>query len=173
MSYPRLTQVFVVVAVVLDDEHDANLCITNHRAVRVACLAVLLVCWSLEPSSFKSLVCSVSLCVLLSLISSKALKTVTLTRKLSVEAGIRRNAISYTTWNEIETLEIQTCICTAAILSAISEFVFRFVSNFCNWCPVSLRTIQWTNEVSILINCWVIAKYRVSRPPFCPPFWNL
>ena len=29
------------------------------------------------------------------------------------------------------------------------------------------------NEVSILINDWVTAKYSVSRPPFCPPSWNL
>ena len=31
---------------------------------------------------------------------------------------------------------------TAAILSAILEFVIGFVSIFYNWCPVSLRTIQ-------------------------------
>ena len=47
------------------------------------------------------------------------------------------------------------------------------VSIFYNWCPVSLRTIQWKNEVSILINGWVTAKYSVSRPPFCSPSWNL
>ena len=29
------------------------------------------------------------------------------------------------------------------------------------------------NEVSIFINGWVTAKYSVSRPPFCPPSWNL
>ena len=29
------------------------------------------------------------------------------------------------------------------------------------------------NEVSILINGCVTAKYSVSRPPFCPPSWNL
>ena len=62
---------------------------------------------------------------------------------------------------------------TAAILSAILEFVIRFVSNFYNWCLVSLSKIQWKNEVSILINGWVIANYSVSRPPFCPPSWNL
>ena len=60
-----------------------------------------------------------------------------------------------------------------AILSAILEFVIQFVSNFYNWCPVSLRTIQWKNEVSALINGWIIANYIVSRLPFCPPSWNL
>ena len=59
-----------------------------------------------------------------------------------------------------------TLPCTAAILFAILEFVIRFVSNFYNWCPVSLRTIQWKNEVSVLINDWVTANYSVSRPPF-------
>ena len=62
---------------------------------------------------------------------------------------------------------------TAAILSAIFEFVIEFVSIFYNWCPVSLSTIQWKKVVSILINGWVTAKYSVSRPPFCPPYWNL
>ena len=28
-------------------------------------------------------------------------------------------------------------------------------------------------EVSILINGGVTANYSVSRPPFCPPSWNL
>ena len=94
-------------------------------------------------------------------------------RKPSIEAGIRRNAICYSTWNEIWTLEIQSYHCTTAILSAILKFVIRFVSNFYNWCPVSLRTVQWKNEVSTLINGWVTANYSVSRPPFCPPSWNL
>ena len=57
--------------------------------------------------------------------------------------------------------------------SAILEFVIGFLSNFYNWCPMSLRTIRWKNEVSILINGWVTVKYSVSRPPFCPPSWNL
>ena len=38
---------------------------------------------------------------------------------------------------------------------------------------LSLRTIQWKNKVSILINDWVTANYSVSQPPFCPPSWNL
>ena len=29
------------------------------------------------------------------------------------------------------------------------------------------------NEVSILINGWVIANYSDLQPPFCPPSWNL
>ena len=29
------------------------------------------------------------------------------------------------------------------------------------------------NEVSILINGCVTIKHSVSRPPFCPPSWNL
>ena len=53
----------------------------------------------------------------------------------------------------------------AAILSAILEFVIRFVSNFYNSCELSLRTTV-KNEVSILINGWVTANYSVSRPPF-------
>ena len=50
---------------------------------------------------------------------------------------------------------------TAAILSVIFEFVNGYVSIFYNWYPVSLRTIQWKNEVSILINGRVTAKYSV------------
>ena len=95
------------------------------------------------------------------------------TRKSSIEGGIRRNAICYSTWNEIQTLEMQSYPCTAAILSAILEFVIRFLLNIYNWCPVSLRTIQWKNEVSTLINGWVTANYSVSRPQFCPPSWYL
>ena len=50
-------------------------------------------------------------------------------------------------------LSYSQLLCFApAILSAILDFVFGFVSNFCNWCALSLRTIQWKNEVSILIN---------------------
>ena len=94
-------------------------------------------------------------------------------KKPSLEAGIRKNAICYNTWNEISTFEIQPYHCTVTILSAILEFVIGFVSNFYNWCPVSLRTIQWKNEVSILINDWVIANCSVSRPPFCLTSWNL
>ena len=59
-----------------------------------------------------------------------------------------------------------------AILSAILEFVIGFVSNFYNSCALSLRTIQWKNEVSILTNDCVTANYSVSQPPFCPPSWN-
>ena len=70
-------------------------------------------------------------------------------------------------------LEIQPCICMDPILFAILEFVIRFVSNCCNWCPVSLRTIQWKNEVSILINGKVTANYRLSQPPFFSSSWNL
>ena len=44
--------------------------------------------------------------------------------------------------------------------------------NFYNWCAMSLTTIQWKNEVSILINGWVTANYSVSQPPFCPPSSN-
>ena len=55
----------------------------------------------------------------------------------------------------------------------ILEFVIGFVSNFYNWCALSLRTIQRKNEVSVLINGWVTANYSVSRPSFCPPSWNL
>ena len=29
------------------------------------------------------------------------------------------------------------------------------------------------SEVSILINGWVTANYRVIQPPFCSPSWNL
>ena len=75
---------------------------------------------------------------------------------------------------------------------------YRIVSNFYESCALSLRTIQWKNgicyrisvkllqlmcavithnsvknEVSILINGWVIANYSVSWPQFCPPSWNL
>ena len=66
-----------------------------------------------------------------------------------------------------------TLPCTAAILSAILKFVIWFVSNCYSWCALSLRTIQRKNEVSILINSWARATYSVSRPPFCPPSWNL
>ena len=47
---------------------------------------------------------------------------------------------------------------TAAILSAILEFLIGFVSDFYSGCPVSLRIIQWKNEVSILINGLVTAN---------------
>ena len=72
-----------------------------------------------------------------------------ITRKPSIEAGIRRNAISYPTWNELWTHAIQPYPCSAAILSAILEFVIRFVSNFYNWCSVSLRTSQWKKTKSL------------------------
>ena len=62
---------------------------------------------------------------------------------------------------------------TAAILSAIFEFVIGFVSNFYNSCALSLRTIPHKNEVSVLINDGVTANYSVSRRPFCPPSWKL
>ena len=62
---------------------------------------------------------------------------------------------------------------TAAILFPILEFANGYVSIFYNWCSVSLRTIQCKNEVSILINGWITAKYSVSRSSFCPPSWNL
>ena len=117
-----------------------------------------------------------------------------------------------------------TLPCTAAILSAIFEFVIGCVKQL-QLCALSLRTIQqkktevsvlingWVtanysvsqppfvhhlgifiyricvkllqliydviahnsvkNEVSLLINGWVTAKYSVSRPSFCPPSWNL
>ena len=52
----------------------------------------------------------------------------------------------------------------------------------CN--PISVKLLQLMsgvimhnllkkNEVSILINGWVIAKYSFSRPPFCLQSWNL
>ena len=54
-------------------------------------------------------------------------------------------------------------------------------SFFCN--PICINLLQLMsgvithnsvkNEVSILINGWVIANYSVSRPPFCLPSWNL
>ena len=66
-----------------------------------------------------------------------------------------------------------TLHCTAAILSAILEFVIGFVSNFYSWCGLSLHTIQQKNEVSILINSYATATYSIPRPPFCPPSWNL
>ena len=52
----------------------------------------------------------------------------------------------------------------------------------CNPICIKLLQLMWSvitnnsvkkNEVSILINGWVIANYSVSRPPFCPPSWNL
>ena len=43
---------------------------------------------------------------------------------------------------------------TAAILSAILEFVIGFVSNFYNGSPVSLRTIQCKNR-NLYINKWL------------------
>ena len=39
------------------------------------------------------------------------------TRKPSIEAGIRRNAICYSTWNEIWTLEIQPQPCRSSCLA--------------------------------------------------------
>ena len=67
-----------------------------------------------------------------------------------------------------------TLLCTAAILSAILELI-------CNQICVKLLQLMcavithnsWKNEVSVLINGWVIANYSVSRPPICPPSWNL
>ena len=38
---------------------------------------------------------------------------------------------------------------------------------------LSLQAFRWKNEVAILINGWLTADYSVSRPPFCPPSWNL
>ena len=66
-----------------------------------------------------------------------------------------------------------TLPCTVAILSTILEFVMRFLWNLYNWCPVSLRTIQWKNEFSVLINDWITANYSATWPPFSPPSWNL
>ena len=66
-----------------------------------------------------------------------------------------------------------TLPCTAAILSAILEFVIGFVSNFYSWCALSLLTIQRKDEVTILINSWATATCSVSRTPFCPRSWNL
>ena len=61
---------------------------------------------------------------------------------------------------------------TAAILSAILEFVMKFASNVYNWCSLSFPTIPW-NTVSILINGWVTANYSVSRPLLWRSSWNL
>ena len=41
------------------------------------------------------------------------------------------------------------CAITFEILFAILEFVIGFVSNFYNWCPVSLCTIQWKKMKSL------------------------
>ena len=47
------------------------------------------------------------------------------------------------------------------ILSATLEFVIGFVSNFYNWCPVSLRTIQWKKR-SLYISKWLIySQYKL------------
>ena len=78
------------------------------------------------------------------------------TRKASVEAGIRemqyaiKRSLYINKW-----LSYSQLLClTAAILSAILEFVIGFASNLYNWCALSLRTIQCKHEVSIIINKW-------------------
>ena len=60
----------------------------------------------------------------------------------------------------------------------------HFVSHLGIFNPICIKLLQLMsdvithnsvkrNEVSILINGWVIANYSVWRPPFCPPSWNL
>ena len=67
-----------------------------------------------------------------------------------MEAGIRRNLICYNTCNEIETLEIQSYSCTAAILSAILEFVIRFYQTSTN--DVRCHYAQLSEKRSLYIN---------------------
>ena len=62
--------------------------------------------------------------------------------------------------------------CTAAILSAIWNCNRICVKLLQLMCAVSTQNSA-KNEVSVLINGWVTANYSVSRPPFCPPSWNL
>ena len=56
--------------------------------------------------------------------------------------------------------------------SSWNILVIQFVSNFYNYCALSLHIIQWKNDVSILVNGWVTANYSVLRPSFCPPSSN-
>ena len=68
---------------------------------------------------------------------------VSLTRKASVDARIRWNAICYK-WLSCSQLEWFT----ATILFAILKFVIGFVSNFYIWCGLSLDAIQWEKKRS-------------------------
>ena len=52
------------------------------------------------------------------------------TTKASVKARIRRNVMCYITWNFLSHLKIS----------------IGYVSNFYNWCALSLRTIQWKTK---------------------------
>ena len=40
-------------------------------------------------------------------------------------------------------------------------------------CAIMTHNLVKKNEVSILTNGRVTGNYSVSRPPFCPPSWNL
>ena len=58
-------------------------------------------------------------------------------------------------------------VCHLGICNPICIILLQLMSG------VTTHNSVKKNEVSILKSDWVIANYSVSRPPFCPPSWNL